>query len=358
MVRAQGTLRTYPGGAAASGKSVTIKLQADNSTITSDVSDANGQWQYEANGSPGPWYWTALDAAPDPDVTRAGSSTTYGSGGPYSLYELVHALRVFGNGVIDGYLNELAVTYDGAGLDLDVDTGGAVIKGIPCIFSAVSDHAVATARDAVDPKQCYLVLEVTPAGQSAEGKCVLKDTCGAAAASPSLPSLTQSEVLFQYPLATFRLPNTGSTTLTQVSDARTFLGTRNPVVPWRQRRADASVVEPITSTTGADVSWTTGDINLTLLNGVTYDIEARAFLTCKAAAGQTISIAPYINGVGNIAEYITGNHTDFAGLANVHTLEGVVGTGGSITCGLRIKVSGGTGSYHVGYIVVLARPRS
>jgi hypothetical protein len=296
---------------------------------------------------------------PAPDVTRAGSSKSYGSGGAYAEYELVHALRILGNGVIDGFLNELAVTYDGAGLDLDVATGGAMVKGIPAIFSAVSDHAVATARDATNPKACYLVVEVTGAGETEEGKVVLKDSCGAAAASPSLPALTQTEALYQLPLASFVLPNSGSTTLTSLVDLRNYLMVRNPQVSAIGRRIDPAVSATATSTTGEDAVWTSGATSPTLLSGVTYDLEARGFLLAKISdAAQSASMALYLNGVGNISAYVATTSTDYVAIANVHTLEGVVGAGAAATCGMRLKVSGGTMTYLTGYCAVIARPRT
>lgn len=355
-MKAQGTLRTYPGGADDAGIGVTIKLEADDSTITTDTTDADGRWQYVANGSPGPWRWEATDTAPDPDVTRAGSSMSYGSGGPYSLYELVYALRPLGNGIIDGFLNKLAVTYDGAGLDLDIDTGGAIVKGIPAIFASTTHYAVVTSRDATNPKACYLVLEVTGAGQSAEGKAVISEVCGAAAASPSLPALTQTEATYQLPLATFRLPNSGSTTLTSLADARGYANQRNPVVSAVARRTNPDLAASTTSTTGEDVASLT--VSPVLLSGVVYDLEARATLTAKVTAGQTVSIAPYLNGTGNIADYVASNATSYQEVSNVHTLEGVTGAGAGVSCGLRIKVSGGTGDYVNGVLLVMARPRA
>jgi hypothetical protein len=354
VVKAQGTLREYPGGAPVSGATVTIKLEADDSTITTDTTDADGRWQYSANGSPGPWRWEGVEGT----VTRVGSSATYGSGGAYALYELIYALRALGNGVVEGYLNALAVTYDAAGLDLDVNTGAAIAKGIIANFPSVTDHSVVTSRDATHPKACYLVVEFTGAGEAAEGKAVIKDVCGSAAASPTLPSLTQSEATYQVPLATFTLPNTGSTTLTNVTDARTYPSQRNPVVSATAYRLDPAVTTTTTSTTGADVTWTSGSASPTLLSGVTYDIEARATLSAKVTAGQTVSIAPYIDGTTNIAPYVASNLTDYALISNVHTLEGVVGAGAGITCGLRWKVSGGTGTATTGTLSIIARPRT
>ena len=357
MTKAVHTIRTFPAGAAAATKPYTVKLHADDSTLQSGNTDANGQVSYAPNLSPGPFYITGTDATPDPDSVRVTSSKSTGSGGAYSLAELPLVLRAFGNGVIDGYLNELAVSYDAAGLDLDIATGAMIAKGIPAVVTTTFEHAVVTARDATNPKACYLVLEFTGVGETNEGKVVSKDVCGTAAASPSLPALTQTEATYQYPLATFTLPTTASTTLTNVVDVRTFVGQRNPVVSSVVRRTDPTSEATTTSTTGADATSLTTTV--TLLNGVVYDLELRCFLMSKiSSAGQTAQVAGYLNGTGNISAYISSNATDFVGVANVHTLEGVTGSGAAISCGVRIKCSGGTMTYQAGYLMVKAVPRS
>ena len=367
MTKAQGVLRTYPAGAAASGLTVTIKKESDGSTITTDTTDGAGLWQYEANGSPGPWRYEGTDTAPTPDAVRAGSTKAYGGGGAYSLYELVYALRALpggtaGNGVIKGFLNELAITDPGSGANLAYATGGAVLKGIPAIWATAGTHAITTATDAANPKACYLALEVVGAGEATEGLSRLVDVCGAAAASPTLPALTQTEALYQYPLATFTLGITGASNanmVTALTDVRTFLGTRNPVVTAIGRRVDPAVSMNITSTAGEDVTLTSGSASPTLVSGTTYDITTTSFFLLKAAAGQTISLANYINGTSNISAFVASNvSSDYIGIGNVHHLAGVAGGGVSVSCNARLKVSGGTGLVLTGFVSTVAVPRT
>jgi hypothetical protein len=357
MTKAQLTLREYPGAAAEVGATVTFKKHSDGSTITTDTTDANGQAQYEANGSPGPWYWESVVGS----TTRRGSSKSYGGGGAFSAYELVYALRIMGDGVIDGYLNELAVTYDGAGLDLDINTGAALGAGVIANFPSVTDLTSVGTRDATHPKACYCVVEIAPPGQSDEGRSEIKAVCGTAAASPVLPTLTNDETLRQVALATYTLPNTGSTTLTNLADVRAFVldpDGQNPeaVQSAVVRRSDPTAEITTTSTSGVDVTGLTS--TLTLTSGVVYDIEVRGYLLCKSSSsGQTVSIAPYGNGSAAIASYVSGNHTDYAALGNVHTIAGVTGSGAAIAVGLSWKVSGGTATANVGYVLAKAVPR-
>ena len=306
------------------------------------------------NGSPGAVRWEVVDATPDPDVTRASSSQSYGSGGGYSVYEVPFALRPLGNGVIDGYANELAVSYDGAGLDIDIATGAALVMGIPCVFYDATDLSSVGTRDATHPKACYVVLEVTPLGNADEGKAELKVSCGTAAASPALPSLTQNETLYQLALASYQLPNTSSTTLTSFADLRTFANSRNPTVSDAERRSDPASETTTTGTSNATASGLSGSISL--VPGVTYDVEVRTAALVKInTAAQSVGIAPFINTTGEVADAIFTNSTGYVLLSNVHTAE-VVGAG-SMSYGTRWRVTGGTGTLQTGVVSAIARPR-
>jgi hypothetical protein len=355
-------VRTYPAGDPAAGEAYEVFLHLDDSSLDSGTLDVAGQFEYEVNGSPGPIYWEVTDATPTPDAIRVGSSTTSGSGGAYSLAELPIALRALGNGVIDGYGNELAVTDPDSGTNLAVATGAAIANGIPAVWHTSATHAITSSQDAANPKACYLVLEFTGLGEAEEGKVELVDTCGAAAASPSLPALTQTDATYQLPLATFQLGIVGASNaddVTAVTDARAFVGrTRNPVVSNIVRRTDPTSSATSTSTTGEDATSLT--TTLTLLNGITYDLFAQALLLGKiSSASETWQIAPYLNGTGNIATYVTGNNTsDYVALGNSYALAGVAGTGATVSCGLRIKVSGGTMTYITGFLLVWGIPRS
>lgn len=357
MTKDRWTARTYPAGAASSGLPYTVKLHLDNSTLGSGNTDASGQATYAPNLSPGPHYFTVTDTAPTPDSIRVISSQSYGSGGAFSLAELPLILRALGTGVVRNYLNTCAVTYDGAGLDLDTNTGTMLALGIPAVISTSIHQTIsAGVRDATNPKQCYWCAVFTGPGQTEEGKVVLSEVCGTAAASPALPALTQTEALYQLPLATFRLPNTSSTTLTQVTDVRTYLQTRNPIVSSVVQRTDPTSEATTTSTTGADATSLTTTV--TLISGVTYDISARAFLTCKiSAAPSQAQVSVYINGTSNIAGYVSSTSTSYLGLANAYALT-MTGTGAAISCGVRIKVTGGTMTYATGLLEVTATPRS
>jgi hypothetical protein len=331
-----------------------VHRESDDSTLQSGTTNADGEFSFVQNLSPGEWWWEVTDTTPTPDARRVGSSRSSGSGGAYSLAEIPMVLRALGNGVVSGYLGGLAVTYvPPTGLDLDVATGAAVALGFPAVVHTGFNYAITSTRDATNPKQCYLLLEFT----GADGKVVIKDVCGTAAASPVLPALTLTEATYQLPLASFRLPNTGSANLTQVSDLRTYANQRTTLVTATVRRVD--LVTPLTTTSTTGVALTGLTTTVTLLSGVVYDLEVTAAVLLKVTAGQAVSIAPYLNGTSNVAEYLGTNvSADYVLVSNTHTLLGVAGTGATVDCGLLWKVSGGTGSALTGWLHVLATPRS
>jgi hypothetical protein len=355
------TIRTYPGGSPATGLGYTIYKELDNAVLKTGNTDPNGQFTYDTNLCPGPWRWEAIDNSTEQPSVRRGSTKSYDSAGTYSLYELPYALRILGNGVVANYLGEMAPSA-GSGINYSVATGAAVALGIPTtIATAIANQACVTARDAALPKQCYLVLQFEGLGTTEEGKVILTDVCGVAAASPTLPGLTQSDTRWHLPLATFRLPNTGGSTLTQFTDVRTLLGASaaiNPQLSSIGRRIDALGSVNVLSTTGADVVWTTGAVTPTLLSGVLYDITTEVSLLVKAPPGQTISIAPYINTTANRATFLDSTYsTDYIQISNSYALMGVLGTGVALPCGTSIKVSATTGYYLTGSQIVTATPR-
>jgi len=367
MTKATVTVRTLPGGVASSGLAYEIRREVDNVQLTTGTTDANGQFTYAPNLSPGPWRWVATDTVPAPDVIRSGSSKSAGSGGCYSLYEVPIALRSLLNGVVEGYANALAITDPDSGPNLAYNTGAVLIKGIPGVVYSSGTHAVATAQDATNTKACYIGIELTGQGQTEEGKMVWKDYCGAAAGSPSLPSLAalQTETSYFLPLASFILGNSAASNANDVTtlvDLRTYIGRRNPMVSAIARRTNIVTPDTTTSTTGATITWSSGSTDLTLLSDVTYDVEAWGAVLVKVTAGQTVSVAPFINGTSNTATYIdTDRSADYWLVENEHALVGssaVVGSGAAISCGLRWKVSGGTGSVLTGIFVARAIPRT
>src|SRR5262245_16020739 len=264
------TIRTYPGGQGAPNIPYTVTPAAGGAAICSGNTDANGQFTCDRNLSPGPIQWDATDSTVTPAVTRHGTSKSVGSGGAYSLAELPLALRLLGNGVVPGYLNGLAATA-GPGINFNVATGAAVALGIPAaVYTAIANQACIQPRDAAQPKACYVIVQWRGLGEALEGETTIFDICGAAAASPLLPGLTQTSAIWQEALAKFTLPPTGGgTTLTGFTDMRRFASgnTQRNTVARRLTQSTGSI-----TTTPTDAVWDSGSADLVLNPGVVYDL--------------------------------------------------------------------------------------
>jgi hypothetical protein len=360
-MKVAGTLRSLPAGAPVTGVTVEVRKEiAPNDLVGSAVTDANGRWELTVNGNPGPYYWEATDTSPaGADVVRKGSSKSYGSGGTYSLYELPIALRTRGNGVVPGYLDGMAVTHPG-GLNLDVTTGAVLAHGIPVVWHTPVTYAVAETRDATHPKACYLVVLVVGPGEEQEGLSDIGVICGTAAASPALPDITayQTAAAWNVPLASFILPNASGSALTSVVDLESNPAASNPIASSIVRRTNPATTHTTTNTgaTGEDATDLT--TSLTLLAGVTYDLAGRVWLASSIDnAAYEAQVAVYLETTAYLSEFVGHSSTSPLGVSNVHAREGVAGTGAAVSCGVRVRVTGGTMGYTVGYFQAIARPR-
>jgi hypothetical protein len=356
-VKSTVTIRSFPAGTPTASLQVFFKTLANpGTTIASPFTDANGQVTFQPNLSPGPFTWEAPDLAPEPDVKRMGNSRTCGSGGAYSEYELPYVLRALGPGVVRNYGSSLAVSYATGGLNLDLGTGAALSgQGIPAVVYSAMVHAVdPTLRNASNPRACYLVLEWTGLGQPEEGKVITNVVCGTPAASPVLPAgLNQQESIWQEALASFQLPISSSTVLSNIVGRQRYIG-GYPQLSTIAKRLSATAV-PVTNTTGIDATFDSGAPNLALANGIVYDVVAQAAMQLKAPSGGTISLAVLLD--NTLSVYTDSNiSTDFVTVSSVTTKQ-VLGAGVAITNSIRLKVSAPTGQHGTGYLLVTATPR-
>lgn len=358
-MKLQDVFRSVPGGAPVSGATVKLYRHSNNSEITFSpaiTTNNSGVWTMTLDMNPGPVYWEATDGT----TTRRGSSRAYGMAGPLPLYELVYVLQALGDGVVDGALNEFAVSA-GSGRVANIASGAALVQGIPVVAYSQQSVTLDTA-DTSHPRIDTVVIEVTPAGQSEEGKSEIKLVKGTPAASPAAPTLTQSSSVWQHPLADVRI-NAGSASITSVTSRRVFLLapgtlTRNPTV---QQTAIYSTTtdQTISSTSGQSLNAPVA--SATLLDGVVYDVVVRGWLLVKGT-GTNVSINTYVTsgGVTTSGTAITTGPTgEYVGLSVVQTMT-IVGSGQSISCGISARkiTSGGTAVYRSGNLLVQAIPRS
>jgi hypothetical protein len=357
--------RTLPGGAAVASQSniIDVFLATDDSTLTADIdTDADGlwSWTYSPAGSaatswtlnPGGIYWTGVYAG----QTRKGSNLASGMWGPNSIAELPILFSAFGDGVVAGALSgDFAVTYDAAGLDVDIAAGKALLDGI-LVTNPSSRELTIAAADATHPRIDRIILELTRTAGDTYGKVVLKVLSGTAAASPVAPTLTDSASTLQISLAQVRV-NALATTVASVTDERAYALTsitRNPTL----------MATLLTGPTAGSPLTTTGSVSaplqhsITLVSGVTYDISIDAEITADGTSA-VAQMACYIEGTSNASDYVTAPaQSGILSLRNAHT-RSVVGTGAAITAGVLAKRSSTDSvvNYYGGTSRVLAIPR-
>lgn len=357
--------RALPGGAAVANQSDIIDVFAHDgdTTLTADIdTDADGKWTwtYSPAGSagagwtlnPGGIYWTGVYAG----QTRTASSQASGLWGGNSIAELPILLSAFGDGVVAGAVSgDFAVTYDGAGLDVDIAAGKALLDGI-AVTNPSSHELTIGAADGTHPRIDRIILELTRTAGDTEGKVMLKVLAGTPAASPSAPALTDSSSTLQISLAQVRV-NALATTVTSVTDERPYVLTgitRNPALISVLRTAPGATALTTTGTTIAALQH-----SVTLVSGVTYDIAVEVDLLVDGTTS-VAQIAGFIEGTSNASDYVTAPaQSGIVTLTNAHTRT-VLGTGASITAGVLAKRNSATTTvnYYSGVSRVTAVPRS
>ena len=133
--------------------------------------------------------------------------------------------RLFGDGVLSGVTNELAVTASNpAGMSVVVATGEAWNHGSWYSNDAAKSLTV-TAADPSNPRIDLVILRRTASSNT----CVLAVLAGTPAGSPSAPSLTQTAATWEYTLAQIAV-GTGVTSIVvgNITDKRPIKANGTP----------------------------------------------------------------------------------------------------------------------------------
>ncbi len=133
--------------------------------------------------------------------------------------------RLFGDGVLSGVTNELAVTAsDPAAMSVVVATGESWVHGTWYSNDAAKTLTV-TAADPSNPRIDLVILRRTASSNT----CVLAVLAGTPAGSPSAPSLTQTAATWEYTLAQIAV-GTGVTSIVggNIADKRPIKANGTP----------------------------------------------------------------------------------------------------------------------------------
>lgn len=194
----RGFVRTIPdGNPVPNGTPVEFRAEADDSLLHSTTT-TGGEFVYTPNGTLPPHYIQAIYSG----QTHIVSSKTTGMTGAVTIPNLAYLLQAWGDGVIENVLNELAVTANGANMQLTIATGAAQVHGV--VYDRVNSGTLNVgAADPTNPRIDTVVVSVVPvgAGSNIEGESYVEIVQGSPAASPVAPSLTQGASLWQFPLA-------------------------------------------------------------------------------------------------------------------------------------------------------------
>ena len=275
-----------PNGALpAVGVSVAVRAISDGSTVETLLTDADGFVTLERNGHLPPYF---LHIANAPGGEKFWRSDDVMTAGALSLPEIPVALRVFGDGVVRGYANELAVTLVSNGPGVSVATGAANVAGHP--FVVYSSVGLSNSRPSSGTRTDRVILRLYPTGSATTpGKAdvaLLQGTVDAGA-----PALTQTATVHEVSLAQMSVPSAGVVTLT---DERAFAG--ETLMEDGVARTDS-----ITTTSASGEALAGLAVTLLLPRAATYDIEAE----------------------------LTARQTDTASLIGAWTLQATYGSYGS-----------------------------
>jgi hypothetical protein len=147
---------------------------------------------------------------------------------------------------------DLKATGDSSGMNVKVSSGYAIVRGHAYANDAVVTLTIDTAS--ANPRIDVVVLRLDPTANS----IVLAVVKGTAAASPTVPSLTQSDIdTFELPIAQV-LVGASVTTISagNVTDFRSFLGTQ--FGRWTTSTRPASAIAGtagLNTTTGIPELW-------------------------------------------------------------------------------------------------------
>lgn len=200
-MRASGLVTSIKTGAPVpDGTTVEMHLY-DGNTLLGTTTTTNGEFVFQFNGNPGPYYITCDYG----DEVHIHSSKVLGVAGSIDLSSLPLYFRMWDNGVLGGVLGDLAVSANNTGMHVDVAPGVAIVRGL--VYDQATAEQVTIAAADTQPRIDVVALEVVPSGANlnTEGRTRLVVVKGTPGAQPVAPSLTQTTEVWQEPLAHVRV---------------------------------------------------------------------------------------------------------------------------------------------------------
>lgn len=206
------------------------------------------------------------------------------------------ARRFRQTGVVGGSLNQLAVSADGSALSVSVATGDAFVEG----FFYRNDAAKAiplAAANATNPRIDTIVARLDRVANTV----ITDKVTGTAATSPVAPTLSQTDSLYELPLANVTVPAAaGVIVASNVTDRRTITQTFDSAA-YRAKAAAACRVTTGTAVSIPDATTTVlaWDVEAFDSNGFHDNVTNNSRLTVPAGLGGTYLVTGQVSFAAN-----------------------------------------------------------
>jgi hypothetical protein len=282
-----------------------IRLLSDD-TLIATVSTSNGWYTYQQNGNPGPFriFWDYAN------VVKNQYSKVTGPSGPVDVGNIPLIFRTNTDGVIESVGNNLAISSNGTGMTVQVATGAAMVRGV--LYDQLTSGSLAIEAAGSKPRIDTVVVQVVPpgAGENIEGRSQLVVRKGAEAAVPVAPTLTQTNSLWEFPLANVEVGASAIVIASnKVIDRRTYAAAYIPtasITPDKLSRLylqsvydiDSSNVQDPVQKVRFDAPFTVAT-DTPLTNHATVDIKDLGITTAHIANAAITSAKIASDAVGN-----------------------------------------------------------
>lgn len=214
----RGFVRTIKdGGPVPDGTEVRI-YSHETQALLQTVATVGGEYSHNFQGNPGP-YWVEVEHAGEVHLS---SSKVIGMAGPVNIGGIPLLFRLWHDGYIPDVLDDLLVISSGVGMSVTVGAGAALVRGVLYDQSEPLPLAIGAADS--QKRIDLVVLQISPAGShpNTEGRARVLVKRGTPGSSPSAPGLTQSQNVWEIPLANVVVdPGVSSIAASKVVDRRT-----------------------------------------------------------------------------------------------------------------------------------------
>ena len=166
-------------------------------SLLQTVTTLGGEYEYNFQGSPGP-YWVEVEHAGE---VHESTSKVVGMAGPVNIGGIPLLFRLWHDGYIPDVLDDLLAESSGVGMSVTVGAGAAIVRGV--LYDQSEPLPLTIEPSTPQGRIDLIALQVVPAGANddSEGRARIITKTGTPSGSPVAPSLTQTQDLWEIPIA-------------------------------------------------------------------------------------------------------------------------------------------------------------